>query len=247
MQDYRNRPPGDAQRDRHPAQNRARARHINVKNYHSNYSVLREIIDINTWARKQHYELFKSYKDPFYGIVVNVDVTHTYHHAKAANHSFFLSYLFKSIKAVNATEAFRLRIEDNQLVKYDAINASAVINRVHDGFGFSLIDYHSDFNKFCLIAQAEIERVQASTELFPPTNPNNVVHFSSLPWLQFTSLSHAQPLAGTDSVPKISFGKVFDQGDRKMMPYSIHVHHALVDGIDIAVHVEHYQRELDMI
>lgn len=208
---------------------------------------MKAIIDINSWARKEHYELFKSYKDPFYGIVVNVDVTNTYHHAKARGHSFFLSYLYKSIKAVNATDAFRLRIEDDLLIQYDTIHASAVINRVHDGFGFSLIHFHPDFVEFCTIAQAEIDRVQASTKLFPPTNPNNVVHFSSLPWLQFTSLSHAQSLDGKDSVPKISFGKVFDLGGRKMMPYSIHVHHALVDGIDVAEHVEHFQRELDLI
>lgn len=202
---------------------------------------MRHHIDIETWPRKQHYELFKSYKDPFYGIVVNIDCTEAFANAKNSKHSFFLSYLHKSIQAVTDTPALRLRIEKDQLVSYDTINASAVINREYDGFGFSLIDFDADFETFCGIAQTEIDRVKGSKELFPPTSPNNVIYYSSLPWLQFTSLSHAQSLDGTDSVPKISFGKVFDQGDRKMMPYSIHVHHALVDGKDIAEHVDRFQ------
>ena len=39
-----------------------------------------EVIDINTWKRKQHYHHFRTLKDPFFGIVFSVDVTkaHTY-------------------------------------------------------------------------------------------------------------------------------------------------------------------------
>ena len=57
---------------------------------------------------------------------------------------------------------------------------------------------------------------------------------SSLPWLHYTSL--IQPVAGgEESNPRITWGKYERNVEGKyMMPVSILVHHALVDGVHIA-------------
>jgi len=47
-----------------------------------------------------------------------------------------------------------------------------------------------------------------------------------------------------DSVPKISFGKVIPIDNQMLMPVSIHVHHALVDGSDIGKFYERFQNHL---
>lgn len=62
--------------------------------------------------------------------------------------SFFLYYLYLSLKAVNQTEAFKLRIEGDELYLYDMIHASATIDRENHTVGFSLIHYHGDLQKF---------------------------------------------------------------------------------------------------
>ena len=43
---------------------------------------IEKIIDIATWNRKEHFEHFSAFDDPFFGVTVNVDCTRTYQEAK---------------------------------------------------------------------------------------------------------------------------------------------------------------------
>ncbi|HTD92472.1 MAG TPA: CatA-like O-acetyltransferase, partial [Chitinophagaceae bacterium] len=70
-------------------------------------------------------------------------------------------------------------------------------------------------------------------------------HYSSIPWLNFTSLSHARAFGFGDSIPKISFGKMSVNGDRRTMPVSLHVHHGLMDGYEVGQFVDKFQALLD--
>ena len=36
---------------------------------------IEKIIDIATWNRKEHFEHFSAFDDPFFGVTVNVDCT----------------------------------------------------------------------------------------------------------------------------------------------------------------------------
>ena len=43
---------------------------------------IEKIIDIATWNRKEHFEHFSAFDDPFFGVTVNVDCTRAYREAK---------------------------------------------------------------------------------------------------------------------------------------------------------------------
>ncbi len=205
---------------------------------------MKEKIDINTWIRKDHFKFFSAFEEPFFGVTVEMDCTDTYEQAKENNVSFFLLYLHKSLVAANQVEPFKYRIIDGEVWRYDTINAAATINRPNGTFGFGYVDFYEDFEAFRMAAHQEIEKVQASTGLIPSSSGENVIHYSALPWLNFTSLSHARNYAFQDSCPKISFGKVRDENERKIMSVSIHVNHALMDGFNVAQFVDRYQELL---
>lgn len=206
---------------------------------------MKKTIDIDTWTRKDHFNFFKQFEEPFFGVTVNVDCTNAYAKAKEEGVSFFLYYLHKALAAANSIEAFRYRIGGSEVLLYDKVNASPTINRPDGTFGFSYIDYYPDFAEFTNEAQKEIERVQNSTGLIPAVSGENVIHFSSLPWVNFTSLSHARSFSFNDCIPKISFGKMTEANSIKSMPVSIHVHHALMDGYHVGLFVEEFQRLLE--
>jgi len=103
------------------------------------------------------------------------------------------------------------------------------------------MDYKADFNLFTETAATEIERVKSSTGLIPAISGENVIHYSSLPWINFTSISHARAFRFKDSCPKISFGKMLEQNGRLQMPVSIHVHHALMDGFHVGQFINLFQ------
>lgn len=204
-----------------------------------------QYLNIENWNRKEHFEFFRTFEEPFFGIVVNLDVSATYIEAKEKGISFFGSYLHKSLVAANSIENFKYRIDDQGRVEiYNQIDASATISREDNTFGFSYIRYSPLLEEFIINVNSETERIQQSNSLFPPINELGCIYFSSLPWVKFTSLSHARNFSIGDTVPKISFGKIYDDNGRKLMPVSIHVHHALMDGYHVGLFVDKYQELL---
>jgi len=198
-------------------------------------------LDIENWNRKDHFNFFKSFDEPFFGLTVDIDCTKAYNFCKKEGVSFFLYYLYMSLKSANNIEAFRYRIANNEVYIYDKINASPTINRPNGTFGFSYMDYHSDIEMFMKNAVIEIEKVKNSVGLIPAISGENVIHYSSIPWINFKSISHARNFSFKDSCPKITFGKMTTISSKKIMPVSIHVHHALMDGYEVSKYINEFQ------
>lgn len=206
---------------------------------------MKTLLNIETWNRKDQFRFFNQFEEPFFGVTVQIDCTNAYRLSKEKEYSFFLYYLHASLKAANQIEPFRYRIENDQVYLYDVVNASPTINRPDGTFGFSYMDYHPDFIPFTQHAKKAIDEVRNSSGLIPAVSGENVIHYSSVPWLNFTSLSHARSFLFKDSCPKISFGKMTEVNGRKQMPVSIHVHHALMDGFHVGQFVELFQELLE--
>lgn len=202
-------------------------------------------LDIEKWVRKSQFEFFKNFEEPFFGVTVNIDCTEAYKICKSNGYSFFLYYLHKSLQAANQIEEFKYRLKGEKVMVYGDVHASATINRPDGTYGFSYIDYRENFDEFIVVAKKEIDRIRSSTGLVPAISGENVIHYSSLPWLKFTGLSHARSFSFKDSCPKISFGKMDDVKGRKEMPVSIHAHHALMDGIHVGQYVDLFQELLN--
>lgn len=206
---------------------------------------MKQKLNLNTWNRKEHFLFFKQMEEPFFGITTIIDCTKAYSKSKELEISFFTYYLHKTLQAVNEIENFRYRIIDNEVYVFDRIDASATILREDKTFGFSLIEYSNNINEFAEITKKEITRIQATTGLFTREYPENLIHFSALPWINFTSFSHARSYSWPDSCPKISFGKIMDENGKKTMAMSIHVHHGLIDGIHLGEFLKCFQELMD--
>ena len=203
---------------------------------------MKQKLDLNSWNRKEHFLFFKQMDEPFYGITTTIDCTQAYTKAKSLGVSFFSYYLHKTLSAVNAVENFRYRIIENEVYIFDVIDASATVMREDKTFGFSYMPFTENINEFTQIVQTEIERMQTTTGVFTREYPENLIHFSALPWINFTSLSHARSFSWPDSCPKISYGKLLDEKGTKSMPISVHVHHGLADGYHVGLFLEKLQQ-----
>jgi len=204
---------------------------------------LKTLLDIENWPRKEHFLFFKQMEEPFFGITTTIDCSKAYETAKRSGASFFVFYLHKTIVAVNTIEPFRYRISGDAIYIYDQINVSATISRKDNTFGFSLIEYSPDLTVFSENVSKEIERIQKTPGLFTRTfETDNLIHFSAVPWINFTSLSHARGYTFPDSCPKISFGKMMiDENGKRTMSMSVHVHHGLMDGFHVGQLVDCFQ------
>ena len=204
-----------------------------------------EVIDVNTWKRKQHYEHFSSMADPYFGVTIPFDVTNAYKLSKELKVSFFGIYLHDCMKAINEIDALKMRIENNSIVRHDIIHASPTIMREDNTFGFSFVNYDPDLSVFLSYLEDEKQRINTSSNLFPNQNSLDCIHCSAMPWLNFTG--HKEPVAGgiMDSVPKLAFGKATKEDDKLMMSVAINVNHALVDGYHVSLFAEKFQQYLN--
>lgn len=206
---------------------------------------MKQKIDKSTWNRKGHLEFFSAFQEPFFGITTTIDCTIAYEKAKEMQISFFVYYLHKTLAAVNQIENFRYRIEGEDVFLYNEIDASATIMREDKTFGFSFMKFQKDIHEFNKIVQAEIERIQTTTGILTREYPENIIHFSAIPWVNFTGLTHSRNFGVADSCPKISYGKLVEENGKKSMALSVTVHHGLVDGYHIGLFIEALQTELN--
>ena len=204
-----------------------------------------KILDLENWNRKGHFEFFTQFEEPFFGITAPVEVATAYENAKATQTPFFIYYLHKILTAVNAIENFKYRIKDQQIIIHDRIDTSATIMREDKTFGFSYIEFHPDLEIFKKIASKEIARIQNTTGIITREYPENIIHFSAIPWLNFTGLTHARSFTWPDSCPKISVGKIFEENGIQKMNVSVTVHHGLMDGYHVSLFFEELQNQLN--
>lgn len=203
-------------------------------------------LDIESWNRKQHFEHFNRFEDPYFGVAVDLDVTSAYQYSRDTGVSFFALYLFACMKAINSVENFRYRIYDDKIAIHDVIHASATISRKDNTFGCTFIHFSEDFDEFYENLKKEKQRVLTTKDLFPPINSIDCIYCSSLPWFHFSG--HKEPFAGfKESVPKLGFGKFQKKENRLKMPVSVAANHALLDGYHMGLFLNNYQQELNKI
>lgn len=201
-------------------------------------------INIDTWNRKQHFHHFSALSNPFFAVTVPIDVTNAYQKSKANGQSFFVTYLYDCMKAINQVENMRYRIRQGRVYDVGTIHASATIMREDKTFGFSWIYFDSNFDVFNQNFIAEKNRIQSNHELYPPVNGDNCIHCSAMPWFNFTS--QKEPVSGKiQSIPELSFSKAVTQDNKIIMNVAISVNHALVDGYHVGLFVALFQKYLN--
>lgn len=190
-------------------------------------------INIDTWKRKDVFHFFKNYDNPYYNICSKIEVDRLYHYCKAENLSFNLALIHSTLKTINDLEEFKMRIEENKVYQYDTINCGMTVLAEDETFSFCYFDYIPDQFLFIENSKKIIEQHKINKKFDPRENVQNLIYFSVLPWINFSSISHAKRFNTGDSIPLITFGKLHTENSNLKIPISIEVNHALVDGIHV--------------
>jgi chloramphenicol O-acetyltransferase type A len=206
------------------------------------------ILNKNTWNRKEHFDFFNEFDEPYFGLVACVDCSKAYAIAKENGYSFFAYYLYCSMITVNNIPEFKYRNHGDEIIIHDVISASPTIGRDDGTFGFGFIPFNDDFSTFRNYVREEVNRVKKTTGIGinENTTRTDVVHYSSLPWMNFTGLTHPRNFKFPDSVPKITFGKVKKEENGSLsLPVSVNVHHGFCDGLHVSRYLELFQSSLN--
>ena len=189
-------------------------------------------IDMQTWSRREHFELFCTYGYPHFGMCANVDLTAFYPAVRQRGYSLTLAMVYVITRASNAIPEFRYRIREDKVIEHEIVNAGFTFLTEEDTFRFCYVDYVDDFAVF---ASNAVERVNFAKEnpLVQQAPEDNVLYTTSIPWVSFTSFLHPMRLQPEDSIPRFVWGKFFEEGERLKMPLGVQGHHALIDGVHV--------------
>ena len=202
-------------------------------------------LDIEQWKRKEHFQFYKNFDDPFFNICAEVEIAPALAHIQKHGFSFFIAYLYLALKSANAIPEFHYRLRGDQVLVHETIHAGSTILNPDQTFGFCYFDYRPNFRQFHDEAAVKLQGyAAASTKLEPRDERDDLMHCSVIPWISFTSFAHAKRFHTQNYVPKIVFGKYSGDANHASMPVSVEVHHALMDGLHVGKFFELLQEFL---
>lgn len=168
---------------------------------------------------------------PHFSLVAHIPFAATYDYIKAHRLHFTSTVVYLISRAANAIPELRWRIRGDLVVEHEVVHPSfSVQTEVSDVFSFCYVDYSPDYGTFARAAQTAIGSMQASPSLEDHPDRDDYLFLSSIPWVHFTGLTHAMRIAGVDSVPRITWGKLGPGEDGRDLPIGIQAHHGVVDG-----------------
>jgi len=189
-------------------------------------------IDLKTWQRRDIYAQFSAMEFPFYSITLCFDVTHLREVAHERHLSFYYLMVWACTKVLNAIPEFRIRLRDGDLVIIDEAKAGlSILKNDEPQYHNITIPFQNDAAAFC---EAVNQRAEAAKEFSDQTvDDDEIIYYSCTPWFDFTALTYAHFVNRDDMIPRLTWGRFFQQDGRTMIHLSLGINHRTIDGIMI--------------
>ncbi|MEP6819917.1 MAG: CatA-like O-acetyltransferase [bacterium] len=202
-------------------------------------------LDLKNWIRRDVFEFFVGFDKPYFNICIHLDITNLLTSlSDRPDLSVSMAYHYFALRAANEIEPFRYRLKDRQVIVYDVIHGGTTVLLPNENFTLAYFEYDPSFEKFMAGAEGALKEALSGDGAFRPNPREDMIHFTTLPWVSFTSFSHARNWGREDSVPKIAFGKFMKTDGRTLLPFSVEVHHALMDGLHVGRYVARLEEAL---
>ncbi|MDH3402102.1 MAG: chloramphenicol acetyltransferase [Acidobacteriota bacterium] len=199
-------------------------------------------LEISRWARRRHFEFFKGFEQPFFNVCTDLDVGALVARTRGEGRSFFLAVLYLSLRAANEVPELKVRIRGDEVVEHPVVHGGSTVMREDETFGFGYFDYDPRFDAFERTGRAVLEAARRSRTLDDQPERDDLIYYSVLPWIAFTSFAHARRCPAKGSIPRIVLGKRHERrAGEWRLAISVEVHHALVDGLHVARFLDGFQ------
>lgn len=200
-------------------------------------------IDLSTWKRAAHCQIFRGCVEPQYCITLELDISRFLSRIRKKGYPFTFSLIYAAAECANAVEEFRYRFLDGKIVLYDRIDtAFTYLNPKTELFKVVRVPMQETLERYITLAAQTAER---QAEYFTGPLGNDVFQFSPLPWFSYTHISHTNSGNKDNATPLFDWGKYFERNGKTILPFSVQVHHSFVDGIHIAKFLELLCQYLD--
>lgn len=202
-------------------------------------------IEFTNPHRRKHFEYFRTMNHPHYSITANVDITRLLEKIKDESLKFTPVMVYQITNTAHQIKPFLQRIRGTEVVEHDYVHPSfSVSTKVSDVFSFCEVKYNGEFKDFYERAIDRIKIMQEDPVFEDEGERDDYLFLSALPWISFTSITHAMHYHPHDCIPRISWGKTIQDGNKTLMPLSLTGHHALIDGKNMGDYYNLFQEKI---
>lgn len=199
-------------------------------------------LDVERWVRRDHFRLFRDFERPHWNVCAPLEVGRLAERCRRpGGPRFGLALFHLSLAAANQVEELRYRLRDDGVAVHERVGGGTTVLRPDGTFGFAYFDHRERWRDFAPAAAAAIDGVAAGPPGLAQRPGDDLIRYSVLPWIAFTSFAHARDADPADSIPRIVFGRRHGPAGRERVPVSVEVHHALVDGLHVGRFFERFQ------
>ena len=187
-------------------------------------------------ARLEVFEYFNNFFYPFSCVNFEINITKLKYLIKVRKLKFSSPVLFILLQSCNEINEFKRRILESSIIEYDkvAISFPHLNKNNQNQLTFHKIDYTDSFEHFNK-KYLTIINDTFSNRMSPINQSDNMILTSNFPWFSLKCL--ISPVKSNKiASPQINWSRAYEDFNKQiMLPISITTHHALVDGIHLAL------------
>ncbi|MDO4617735.1 MAG: CatA-like O-acetyltransferase [Lachnospiraceae bacterium] len=208
-------------------------------------------INMETWPRRSHWEYYRNTLKAGVSATKTVDITKLRAICRDRDIKFSPLLLHKICLTVNELECTRLfALENGDPAIWKEIHPNFTIFHEDDQtFSDIWIEYSPDQETFLETYRSLMEQYKDKKGIKIRDNqPPNFFCVSGAPWFDFDAVSTS--VAGDlppALFPVLNYGRFREENGRILMPVSISVSHAAMDGYHIALFFETLQKKLSEV
>ena len=188
-------------------------------------------ITISDPHRQKHFDFFREMSSPHFSLVAHVPFGRMRAFIRDEGLHFTSTVVYLIARSANAVPQLRWRIRGEEVVEHEVVHPSFTVETAEsDAFSFCYVEYQSGFAGFQESARQAIRRMHTNPSFEDVPGRDDYLFLSAIPWVHFTSMTHAMAIGSMDSVPRIVWGKLGPGSEGTMLPLGIQAHHGVVDG-----------------
>lgn len=203
--------------------------------------------ELATWPRRDYFYYFTKMMPTGFNVTVTVDITATYDAVKTRGLHFFPIYLYLITQLLSEQPEFMITQEKDQLYHFETLTPSySLYHQDDDTISGMWTAYSPDLATFYQHYEQDRSTYQNHHGVVvKPNQPENAYMINMMPSLHFSSYTPLSFNGLPNFLPVIEAGQYKVVADRRLMPVSFTIHHAVADGHHVSRFFEKLQARFD--
>ncbi len=206
---------------------------------------MKTYLDLEKWPRRKHFDSYRKLDYPYFQITAPVDITLLHRIAKQERISFFKTMVYLVTRTALEKKEFLYRIEGDRVAVYDRLNPSFTYLTDDEVFSSCTPEFSEDFPEFRARMDAALKRLRGGGLPQESSSDAARLYLTSIPWVSYTGMTFSIQMHPLDSAPRIAWGKYYPNGEKLLLPFTVQVNHALMDGYHTGKYFERFQEIID--